>query len=63
MMTELGSKIIKNEMNQDDNPDFAWILRDFELDVNDANRYLEEKLNKNGISSSVNLHSYLRGTT
>ena len=46
-MTELGSKIIKNETNQHDNPDFAWILRDFELDVNHANRYLEEKLNKN----------------
>ena len=46
-MTELGSKIIKNEKSQDDNPDFVWILRDFELEVNDSNRYLEEQLNKN----------------
>ena len=46
-MTQLCSEIIKNKTNQDDNPDFLWILRDFDLKVNDSNVYLEDQINKN----------------
>ena len=46
-MTELCCKIIKNKNNQHDNPDLLWIIRDFGLQVNDANGYLEDQIKKN----------------
>jgi hypothetical protein len=46
-MTQLCSEIIKNKTNQDDNPDLMWILRDFDLKVNDSNVYLEDQNKKN----------------
>jgi hypothetical protein len=46
-MTELCCKIIKNKNNQHDNPDLLWIIRDFDLKVNDANGYLEDQIKKN----------------
>jgi len=46
-MTQLCCEIIKNKTNQDDNPDLLWILRDFDLKVNDANGYLEDQIKKN----------------
>ena len=42
----MSTKNIKNQANKQDNPDFLWILRDFDFRVpeNDPNAYLESKI-------------------
>ena len=42
----MSTKSIKNQANKQDNPDFLWILRDFDFKVpeNDPNAYLESKI-------------------
>ena len=47
-LIEISTKNIKNQTNQQDHPDFLWILRDFVLKVpgNDSKAYLESKIDK-----------------
>ena len=44
----MSTRSIKNQANKQDNPDFLWILRDFDFKVpeNDPNAYLESKIKK-----------------
>ena len=51
-MTDISTKIKKKQAKKYDNPDFLWILRDFDFQVpkNDSNAYLESKINKTAFS-------------
>ena len=45
-MTEMSINLIKNKTNEIDNPDFLWILRDFDFEVpeNDSNLYFDSQI-------------------
>ena len=48
-MTDLCCQLIRNRINEDDNPDFLWILRDFDFKAanSDANQYFEDQITRN----------------
>ena len=43
-MTEMSTKMIKNKNHEHDNPDYLWILRDFDFEENDPKAYFEDQI-------------------
>ena len=43
-MTEMSTKMIKNKNHEHDNPEYLWILRDFDFEENDPKAYFEDQI-------------------